>query len=64
MCSDIFFTKQWSGTMNFNGLQGEMMGGWNSRRINLSISYDFGNQNVKARKRQTGLEAESKRVTD
>lgn len=63
-CSDIFFTNQWSGTMNFNGLKGEMMGGWDSRRINLSISYDFGNQNVKARKRQTGLEAESKRVTD
>lgn len=63
-CSDIFFTNQWSGTMNFNGLVGEMNGGWDSRRLNLSISYDFGNQNVKARKRQTGLEAESKRVTD
>ncbi|MBK7427113.1 MAG: TonB-dependent receptor [Saprospiraceae bacterium] len=63
-CSDIFFTNQWSGTMNFNGLVGDMNGGWDSRRINLSISYDFGNQNVKARKRQTGLEAESKRVTD
>jgi iron complex outermembrane receptor protein len=60
--SDIFFSSTWSGVIDFNGLEGSMSGGWDSRRVNLSVSYDFGNKNVKSRKRQTGLDAEAKRV--
>lgn len=62
--TDIFFTSNWSGVMDFNGLQGSMRGAWDSRRVNLTVSYDFGNKNVNIRKRKTGLEEESQRIGD
>ncbi len=59
---DIFYESGWSGYSEFNGLLSEGGGRWDSRRVSLSLSYNFGNQNVKSRKRKTGLEEESKRV--
>ena len=60
---DIFFQTGWSGTSEFNGLVGEGRGNWDSQRVTLSMSYNFGNQNVKrSRNRSTGLEEESSRV--
>ncbi|MEE9440004.1 MAG: TonB-dependent receptor [Saprospiraceae bacterium] len=60
--NDIFFQSGWEGVSEFNGLVGEGMGSWDSRRVSLSMSYNFGNSNVKSRKRKTGLDNESKRV--
>ncbi len=60
--SDIFFESGWSGTSAFNGLESTGRGNWDSRRGSISISYRFGNQNVKSRKRKTGLEDEADRV--
>ncbi len=60
--NDIFFTSGWTGTSAFNGLTSEGSGNWDSRRVSLALNYNFGNSNVKSRKRNTGLEAESKRV--
>jgi len=60
--NDIFFQSGWSGVSEFNGLISEGQGNWDSRRVSLSLSYNFGNQNVKSRKRKTGIEEESKRV--
>jgi iron complex outermembrane recepter protein len=60
--SDITYQSGWSGVSEFNGLRGEGFGNYDSRRASLSLSYDFGNSNVKSRKRSTGLESESKRV--
>ncbi|MFT4535743.1 MAG: iron complex outermembrane receptor protein [Saprospiraceae bacterium] len=60
--NDIFFQSGWDGVSNFDGLIGEGMGNWDSRRGAISISYNFGNRNVKSRKRKTGIEDESKRV--
>lgn len=60
--SDIFFQTYWSGFSRFNGLYSEGRGQWDSRRVSLSLSYNFGNQNVKSRKRKTGLETEAGRV--
>lgn len=60
--SDITYQTGWSGMSNFNGLKGTGRGNWDSRRVSLSLSYNFGNNKVKSRKRSTGLEAESKRV--
>jgi len=37
-------------------------GSWDSSRVSLSLSYNFGNQNVKSRKRKTGLEDEAERL--
>ena len=60
--NDIFFTSGWNGVSEFNGLVSEGAGLHDSRRVSLSLSYNFGNQNVKSRKRKTGLEEEGKRV--
>jgi outer membrane receptor protein involved in Fe transport len=60
--NDIFYESGWSGFSDFNGLYSAGSGSWDSRRASLSLSYNFGNQNVKARKRKSGLEDESKRI--
>jgi iron complex outermembrane receptor protein len=59
---DITYQSGWSGVSRFNGQVGNGQGNWDSRRASLSISYDLGNSNVKSRRRNTGIEAESKRV--
>jgi hypothetical protein len=60
--NDIFYESGWSGVSEFNGLRGEGQGAWDSRFVSLSVGYNFGNQNVKSRKRETGLEKEAGRV--
>ena len=59
---DLFFQSGWDGQSEFDGLISEGAGNWDSRRVNLSMSYNFGNNNVKSRNRKTGIEDESKRV--
>ena len=60
--NDIFYETGWSGTSLFNGLNSTGRGQWDSRRASLSVSMNFGNKNVKSRKRSTGLEQEASRV--
>jgi outer membrane receptor protein involved in Fe transport len=60
--NDIFLQQGFDGTSNFNGLDAYMEGMWDSRRVSLSLSYNFGNDKVKGRKRQTGLDDAAKRV--
>jgi iron complex outermembrane recepter protein len=62
--NDILYTSGWNGVSIFNGLESRGSGNWDSRRVSLSLSYGFGNQNVKSRKRKTGLEDEAKRVNE
>ncbi len=60
--NDIFYETGWSGISVFNGLESTGNGNWDSRRVGISLNYSFGNQNVKSRKRKTGLEEEASRV--
>jgi outer membrane receptor protein involved in Fe transport len=60
--SDLFFQTGWDGYSEFNGLLAIGSGRWDSRRVSLSLGYTFGNQNVKSRKRKTGIEDEAGRV--
>jgi iron complex outermembrane recepter protein len=60
--SDLFYEAYWSGESSFNGLVSEGQGNWDSRRVSLALSYDFGNMQIKSRKRSTGLEDEAKRI--
>ena len=60
--NDIFYESGWDGFSEFDGLYSEGFGRWDSRNVNLSVSYNFGNQKLNARKRKTGLESESKRI--
>jgi len=59
---DIFYETGWDGYSDFNGLYSAGGGRWDSRRVSLSIGYRFGNDNVKSRKRNTGMETEAQRV--
>ncbi len=60
--NDIFYETGWSGSSEFNGLVSSGNGAWDSRRASLSLSYRFGNENVKTRRRNTGLEEEAGRI--
>lgn len=59
---DIFYESGWDGVSVFNGLTSAGGGRWDSRRASISLNYNFGNQNVKSRKRKTGMEDEAGRV--
>lgn len=60
--SDIFYQSGWDGVSVFDGLKSYGNGRWDSRRINLNLSYRFGNDKVKSRKRTVGSEDEAGRV--
>jgi outer membrane receptor protein involved in Fe transport len=60
--NDIFYQTGWDGYSVFNGLRTEGSGRWDSRFVSVSMSYNFGNKNVKSRRRKTGLEDEAGRV--
>jgi hypothetical protein len=51
---DIFLTNRWEGKLVYQNLNMTVANRYTSRRANFSISYGFGNQNVKsARSRNT-----------
>ena len=61
--SDIFLTSFWKGAVNYQNIDLQISGRWTSRRISLTFTYNFGNQNVKAaRNRQTATDAEKSRI--
>ena len=61
--SDIFYTMPWRSNSQFGGLSGRANGSWESRTFRASLSYRFGNTNVKSIKQRTGgVESETKRV--
>lgn len=60
--SDIFYQTGWDGTGDYNNLLSTGSGRWDSRRFTLSFNYIFGNEQVKTRKRKTGIETEAGRI--
>jgi len=60
--SDIFKTQKWHGVTTFGNQFIDASGSWDSRRVTVNVGYNFGNKNVKVRKRKTGLEDEKSRV--
>lgn len=60
--SDVFYSSIIEGSSTFNGLYAEGRIARDSRRVGLSLSYNFGNQKVQSRRRDTGLETEASRV--
>ncbi len=61
--SDIFRTAGWEGRSEYGEAVYDSTGNWDSRRFKINLSYSFGNQNVKSRKRKTGLDDEIKRAS-
>ncbi|RZK18467.1 MAG: TonB-dependent receptor [Pedobacter sp.] len=54
---DIFLTNYWAGSLIYQNVNMNVTNRYTSRRANFSISYNFGNQNVKsARSRNTATD--------
>jgi len=62
--SDLFYESGWDGVSSFDGLESEGSGRYDTRRASISVSYLFGNQNVKSSKRKTGMEEEAGRINE
>ncbi|WP_116127065.1 TonB-dependent receptor domain-containing protein [Lewinella sp. IMCC34183] len=60
--NDLFFTSNWEGGSEFAGLTNTGYGRRDSRRAAVSVTYTFGNQQVKSRNRKTGIEEAAGRV--
>ncbi len=67
--SDIFLSQRWNGFSEFGPLYMETRGGWDSRRLSLSLSYRIG-QNTKGNGRgkrssrnKSGIDDELKRAS-
>jgi iron complex outermembrane receptor protein len=60
---DIFWTQVFQGSVQYQNLDVYIKNRWENRVANLTFTYRFGNLKVQAaRQRQTGLEAEQRRV--
>ncbi len=59
---DVFFTNGWNGFSDFGGTTFDGGGTWDSRRASVSLTYNFGNDKVKVRQRNTGLQDAAGRV--
>ncbi len=62
--SDVLNTNNWDVRSTFGDLYIRASGGWDSQRVSINFSYSFGNNQVKSRRRSTGLEDEKKRIKD
>jgi len=61
--NDIFNTSKFRANLEYNNIKTYWQNEWESRRVNLSFTYKFGNMKIKtARKRQTGTSEEENRV--
>ena len=61
--NDVFNTRRNRGSTNFANMNFNFMNKWESQVANLSLTYRFGNSNVKAeRDRSTGLDSEANRM--
>jgi len=61
--SDIFFTNSFRVKVQQDNVNARIAGNWESRRVNLSFTYKFGNAEMKPeRQRRTATEDEKNRV--
>ncbi len=65
--NDIFLSQRWNGFSEFGPLYMETRGGWDSRRVSLSLSYRMGQAGGNGKRgrkssRKTGIEEELKRT--
>lgn len=61
--NDMLFTSYWRADLQYGDLVIDGSGGWESRKVGINLSYNFGNKEVKKiRDRKTGLEEEKNRT--
>jgi hypothetical protein len=55
--TDITNREQFRGTARFDNIDMYINNRWQNRRVNLALTWNFGNSNIKAaRERETGTE--------
>lgn len=59
---DVFNTMKWGGSSNFAGQYVYAYGRWESQQFRVNFTYNFGNNKVKGRQRNTATEEETKRA--
>ncbi len=52
--NDLFHTQRWTQSTDFGSVRGTISNNWESQNVALSFSWNFGNQNLKTRNRDTG----------
>ncbi|MGM9477445.1 outer membrane beta-barrel family protein [Pedobacter sp. GSP4] len=61
--NDVFNTSRFRANLEYNNIKTFWQNEWESRRVNLSFTYKFGNMKIKtARSRRTGTSDEENRV--
>ncbi|OJJ14455.1 TonB-dependent receptor [marine bacterium AO1-C] len=61
--NDILYSSPWNADTRFPDLTIQGSGGWDSRNVAFTLSYNFGRKEIKrARKRKTGIENEKGRM--
>ena len=61
--TDLFFTAPWKSHNKFGGVDIQGNGDWESRTLKISFNWRIGsNQIGSSRKRETGIESETKRI--
>lgn len=60
--NDLFGTQRWSQSADFGSVRGTIRNTWESQNIALNFSWNFGNQNLKARNRDGGAGGEEGRI--
>ncbi len=60
--SDVFLTSFFAARINYSNMDLKLDNRWNARRVALTFTYNFGNQNVKSQRRSTGNEEFKRRA--
>jgi hypothetical protein len=61
--NDLFQTQHFSGYMKYQNIDLTINNHWESRRVGLSFTYNFGNRNLKVNEHKgTGIEEEQGRI--
>ncbi len=59
---DVFNTQRWEGRGLLGDLDMMVSGRGDNQRVKVNVKYRFGNDQLKSRSRQTGLESEKQRI--
>lgn len=54
--NDIFLTSFFAGRINYSNMNLSLDNRWNARRVALTFTYNFGNQNVKSQRRSSAAD--------
>ncbi len=60
--NDIFLTSLFAGNIKYSNMDTQLQSRWTARRVTLTFTYNFGNQNVRSSRKSTAGEDLKKRI--